>query len=152
MSDSSSWWAKKLGTAPAPAPPRPTNVPNTWNVPVQREPTPNYQPPPDDLPVEHYDAPAPAPPGQMHALDAVVRFKGSKTAQREQTLCPNCTTGSRKVYLFSRAMGQNESGGMVRLTKMNSNGQACAPASVCFECGYNGLFEAFGGSLSDMHG
>jgi len=150
MSDSSSWWAKKLGGGSAPAPSRPTNVPNTWNVPIQREPTPAHMAPPDDLPVEHYDAPAPAPPGQLHALDAVVRFKGSKAAQNERMECPNCTSPSRKVYLFSRAQGQNENGSRVTLAKMNANGQMCAPASVCFECGYNGLFEAFGGSLSDM--
>lgn len=142
-----SWWQRKLGTAPRPGP-----TPQTWNLPQVRQPTPNYAPPPTDLPIEEYESGEPAPPGQMHALDAVVRWKGSKTAQREQTLCPNCTTGSRKVYLFSRAQGQNEAGGNVRLTKINTAGQTCAPASVCFECGYNGIFEAFGGSLSDMNG
>lgn len=146
MSDVS-WWQKKLGTAP-----RPQSTPGTWNLPQVRQPTPNYQAPPEDLPVQQWDGGDPAPPGQIHALDAVVRFKGSKTAQREQTLCPNCSMGGRKVYLFSRAQGQNESGAMVRLTKINSAGQACAPASVCFECGYNGLFEPFGGTLNDQIG
>jgi len=146
---SAEWWQKKLGVGTQAPAQRPTNVPNTWNVPVVRQPT---MAPPDDIPLEEYDAPAPAPPGNIHALDAVARFKGSKSAQRERAECPNCTSPSRKVYLFSRAQGQNENGNMVRLAKMNANGQMCSPASVCFECGYNGLFEAFGGSLNDQLG
>ena len=141
MGDSASWWAKKLGQPVAPPP----STPNTWNTPQVGQPTPSYQAPPSNLPIQQYEgAPEVNATGQLHVLDAAARWKGSREAQREQQLCPNCSTPSRPVYLFSRAISQNESGsGMVRMTKINSNtGQTCEPAHSCFECGYNGLFTA----------
>lgn len=150
MSDTS-WWQRKLGGGNGQAPSRPQATPNTWNTQRAGAPAPAWAPPPQ-APIEEYDSPDPAPPGQIHALDAVVRFKGSKSAQKERELCPNCSTGGRQVYLFSRAAGQDMQGKQVRLTKINTSGQQCPPASVCFECGYNGIFETFGGSLSDMNG
>lgn len=123
----SNWWASKLGNAPAPAQ-RPQSTPPTYATPpirIAREvvPPPAYsqpthvltrQEPPQEPPVDAN--------GQVHIIDAVRRWKGTKDAQAIDS-CPSC--GSPHVFAIRR-------GGV------NGN----SPAPRCTACGWNGgLFE-----------
>lgn len=132
------WWAKKLGIAPAPV----KSTPDTWNVPRHQPPTPAYERPPQ----QQYIPPADNDPiptdenGQIHFMDAAIRWKGGDATKKEHGICPNC--GSRNY--FSRSQGQGR-----RIGLINRSGQKCQPAPICFECGYNGLFESFGGGLTE---
>jgi hypothetical protein len=132
------WWAKKLGMPQA----QPQATPDTWNTPRHVPPTPSYQQPPPQQYVQPTDAPVVDENGQVHVGDAIIRWRGGD-GNKEQGLCPNCNSRN----YFSRSKGQGK-----RIGLMNKNGQACTPAPICFECGYNGMFEAFGGAFTDLGG
>jgi hypothetical protein len=138
---SSSWWAKKLGQPAA----QPQSTPNTWNLPQVGAPTPAYAPaPPSQVP--EYDAPVMDDNGQIHVSDAIMRWKGGEAAKTQHDTCPNCAMKGKKSYVHSRTHGQNENGQRMSLMKINQHGQACAPAPVCFACGWRGeLYVPFGG-------
>lgn len=129
-----SWWAKRLGTAPPP-----TSTPDAWNMPRYAPPTPSHVQAPQQQFVPQMEAPVLDENGQMHMADAIVRWRGGDGTKKETQTCPNC--GGRNY--FSRSSGQGK-----RIGLMNRSGQACPPAPICFECGYNGIFESFGGGLT----
>lgn len=132
------WWARKLGMPQA----QPTATPDTWNLPRHAPPTPAHAPPPQQQYVPQAEQPIiPDENGQVHMGDAVIRWRGGDGTTKETQECPNC--GSRNY--FSRSRGQGK-----RIGLMNKHGQACQPAPICFECGYNGMFEAFGGAFTDL--
>lgn len=132
MNDSNSWWAKKLGRAPA-GPQHPQSPGNGFVGPSGVSITPagtqaqmwqerqQSGPPPVMVPDES------APSGERLNWRA---WTGGKGNREEQGTCPNC--GS--TNFFSR---RSES-------KVTQNGMA-APAPQCFNCSYNGMFTIFGG-------
>lgn len=79
----------------------------------------------------------------MHVGDAITRWRGGDGA-RDGMSCPNCQAkGKPGRLMFSRTKGQGAS-----LGKINQHGQTVAPAPMCFECGYNGIYQPFGGDLN----
>lgn len=139
MTDSSSWWAKKLGRAPV-TPTQPQII------------QPRIQPRSNGLVGPSGGSITPAgtqaqmwqeqqrngPPPVMIEDDTVPGGKrmnwrawaGGRANQEETSRCPNCGSS----HYFSR---RSES-------KITQNGTA-APAPQCFECSYNGMFTIFGG-------
>jgi hypothetical protein len=124
-----SWWAKKLGRAPAPAGQPsygPTGPPNGSITPAgtQAQMWQGQQesgPPP--LMVEDPSAPN----GERLNWRA---WTGGRGNREETGTCPNCGSSN----YFSRR--QN--------AMVTQNGMA-HPAPQCFECSYNGVFQIFGG-------
>jgi hypothetical protein len=122
-----SWWAKKLGRAPAGQPSYgPTGPPSGSITPAgtqaqmiqqQRE----SGPPP--VMVDDPDVPG----GQKVNWRA---WSGGQAHKEESGTCPNCGSSN----YFSRR----------REAKVTQNGMA-TPAPQCFNCSYNGMFQIFGG-------
>lgn len=135
MNDSDSWWARKLGRAPAPAQPAgqpyngPTGPPAAQTAPLwpNGQPANNGQPPP----VWVID-----PQTGQRKLNTMA-WQGGRATKTETALCPNCG-GSN---FFSRTQGHQGE----RMGVMNRSGQMCAPAPQCADCSYNGQFVIFGG-------
>lgn len=75
--------------------------------------------------------------GQIHFMDAAMRWRGGKGTKTETGRCPECGSAN----FFSRKEG----------TKMTANGPV-APAPQCFDCGFNGVYEPFGGDLNSTVG
>lgn len=136
MTDTSSWWARKLGRAPAgPGPSLPPAGPYTapQGPPVVVQ-TPagiqaqmwqeQQESGPPQLMVDDDNAPG----GKRLNWRA---WAGGKANREETATCPQC--GSRNF--FSR---RSEA-------KVTQNGMA-TPAPQCFECSYNGMFTIFGGA------
>lgn len=126
-----SWWAKKLGRAPAESPAQryegPSGPPGAYRAPTYN------QPPPDNG----------APP-QAWVLDSdgnkvlnVGAWQGGKGTKTEHMRCPNC--GSTNFFSRTNAEGGGRAG------IINKNGDYCPPAPQCAECSYNGQFMIFGG-------
>jgi len=121
MSDSSGWWAKKLGT---PAPP-------------QQQQAPSY---PATGPV--YRGPAPLPPAtentqvtKDNVVEMAGRWQGGQGTKTETSTCPQCGSGD----YFSRT---NVPGSKV----INTNsGSTSGAAPHCYSCGYNGMYTQAGG-------
>ena len=119
MSDSASWFAKKLGTA-RPAP--------------QQQPA--YQPPPSypqgPNPPPHVP-PVPQPQHIQVTKDNIAEvagmWQGGKATKTETARCPNC--GGDKY--FSMANGESLGGAGARLA--TERGMANT-SPRCFECGY----------------
>lgn len=112
MSDSASWYARKLGAAPprAPyAPQQPTNYPGT-------------PPPPPHIP--------PVPPATLpqvtkdNIADAAALWKGGQGTKTETARCPHC--GGDHFFSISNAPGSKVA---------TQNGMASA-APRCYDCGY----------------
>lgn len=123
---SSNWWASKLG-APVPAPSRPASTPPTYRpaegIRIAAQPP---APPPaysqqHRVPVQQVEEEELPAGGQMHIMDAIRRFKGSKAANAIDS-CPAC--GSSHIFQVTR-------GGVL----------GSVPAPRCTACGWNGLFE-----------
>jgi hypothetical protein len=136
------WWAKKLGTER----PAPTSTPDTWNLPRHMPPTPAHQ-----MPQQSYVPPSNAlvadENGQVHVGDAIMYWQGGE-GTKEGLHCPRCAAkGKKSNLMFGRTHGQGQKLGLI-----NKSGQHCSPAPICFSCGYNGLYEPFGGDLNDMVG
>lgn len=126
MSNNSSWWANKLGSAPQPR----------YGITVQPAtpaPQPQVQPQPEQqpAPIQH-DRPVLDPTKEANAEipmgEALRRWQGGEAHRTEGDIaCPAC--GSRTGYTAYSGMGA----GGARI-----NGQK--PRPHCFECGYNGSF------------
>ena len=141
MGDAAGWWARKLGTTPAPS-----STPDTWSLPRHAAPTPAYAPAPPPV-IPQVDALVADEHGQVHVGDAIVRWRGGD-GMAERMHCPRCAArGKQGNLMFSRSHGQGQ-----RIGLINKSGQQCAPAPICFECGYNGLYEPFGGDLNGLAG
>lgn len=119
------WWSKKLGTDRPPA----TPTPDTWNLPRHTPPTPAHQ-----MPQQSYVPPAnamiPDENGQLHMGEAIMYWRGGEGTRKETNRCPKCNGAN----YFSRSD-----------QKVFTQNGAATPAPKCFNCGYNGLFEIFGG-------
>lgn len=126
------WWAKKLGTQQ----PTQRSTPDTWNLPRHTTPTPGYEPHQQQY-IPQYDALPVDENGQMHFMDGAVRWQGGEGTHTETQRCPKCHSGN----YFSR---KSEA-------KFTKNG-AATPAPQCFNCGYNGIYTPFGGSLNSIAG
>lgn len=122
---SSNWWASKLG-APAPTPTRTDSTPPTYRpaegirIAAQPPPQPPAYSQQHRVPVQQIEEELPAS-GQMHIMDAIKRFKGSRAANAIES-CPSC--GSSHIFQVTR-------GGVM----------GAAPAPRCTACGWNGLFD-----------
>lgn len=112
------WWSRNLGGAPPPkpVPPAYTGVPPA--IPH------GYQP---QVPVQqqqqHLRAPTqPQRVDPENLFEQAMTWEGGEGVRKERTPCPQC--GS--MHFFSRS------------SKVS---RGPAPAPVCYDCGYNGLFE-----------
>ncbi len=118
----SNWWASKLGSTPA-APARGNSTPPTYRsaegIRIAAQPP---APPPAYSQQQTIQAPADdsAMPAQMHIMDAIKRFRGSRAANAIES-CPAC--GSPHVFQVSKSYG------------------GASPAPRCTACGWNGLFD-----------
>lgn len=127
-----SWWARKLGRAPANSPqPRyegPSGPPAPFVAPAFNRP-PNV---------------AEGGPPQAWVIDGngekrlnVGAWQGGAGTKTEHLTCPNCGSS----HYFSRTNA--EGGGRAGI--INKNGDFCPPAPQCANCSYNGQFMIFGG-------
>ncbi len=140
---SSDWWARKLQQQAPQAPQQPQHSyppvgyrppPVAPQAPVQRPMAPPQQRPQGEMPGyqeplregerQQVLDPNRDPNEQMDIVTALHYWKGGEAHRRERSLaCPSC--GSRNY--FSRKGAWQRAGS--------------APASHCFECGYNGIYE-----------
>jgi hypothetical protein len=138
MSDN--WFAKKLAEMRGqPAPPvqqpgyYPPGPPERWSPPGQQVvviPTHQHQ----QFQQGVVDTPLPADEhGQVHVWDAVQRWRGGRGTKTETAACPQC-------------------GGNNFFSRKNAVTRGHAPAPLCYDCGYNGLFEQFGNSDAEFRG
>ena len=139
MSDSASWFARKLGGAqPAPQayvpppqqyvpPPQPPAYPQQPVYPQQFQPQQYQQPQPQQ--VDGETLLRAAREGFIDIGTAVREgaklWKGGKGVKTETTNCPECDS----PHFFSRK-GRGVRG--------------MPPAPICMACGYNGLYEQYG--------
>jgi hypothetical protein len=120
MSDSSSWWAKKLAARQDPAPQPRAGLPVNM--------LPGYQQPPPQQPLYAQPQQQPFDPSQIRVttenlFQAAAHWKGGQAHRIDTQPCPQC--GGNQY--FSRASG---------LSRMPP------PAPHCYNCGYNGgLFD-----------
>lgn len=114
------WYARRLGGQQTLPPQNPNpNYP------------PTYQPtaPPPGPPPNQYQQPQPVgpggqplPEGQIPIMDAVQMWRGGPAHRTDPHPCPSC--GGQHYY--SRTQGPS---------------RGPAPAPMCFDCGYNGMFD-----------
>lgn len=135
MTDTNSWWARKLGRAPA-APTGPQTYQMPGNGPVG-PPTGSITPGGTQMQMVQAQQQSGPPPLMVEDPDVPGgkrlnwrAWTGGKAARMETDHCPNCGSAN----YFSR---RSES-------KVTQNGMA-SPAPQCFECSYNGMFTIFGG-------
>ena len=125
MSDSKSWWAKRLGNQPQA---REQQYPTPQQgyppaVPQQQQQQPGYpqqQGYQQQQPQDPYAGKKPANVGE--AVEAMKYWTGGEAVATETQRCPSCGGN----HYFSRRAGSS------RLPP---------PAPQCFDCGYNGMFE-----------
>lgn len=145
MGDALSWYQRHVGGGPvhAPTPVQPgPSYPGTQQVlPRYQQPVPGHMPPGQQYIESQPETAVPVDEnGQIHFMDAAVRWRGGKGTKTETMSCPNCGAGCPKCkgrMFFSRKEN----------TKITQNG-AAAPAPICYCCGYNGLYSPFGGDLN----
>lgn len=110
MSDSD-WWARKLGQAQQRTPLVPTpRYPQYQQQAPQQPQAPQYQQPQQQMRVT---------PENLY--DAAMQWQGGEAHRREVQPCPQCGGG----HYFSRTNGPS---------------RGPAPAPMCYDCGYNGMF------------
>ena len=115
MSSDSGWWSRKLGT--------PQQQQQTPIYPQQQYP--QYQQPQQQPPM-HPQAPQAQPQQQFRVTpenlyEAAMMWQGGPAARTETQACPQCGGG----HYFSRTNGPS---------------RGPAPAPMCYDCGYNGMF------------
>jgi hypothetical protein len=110
----SDWWAQKLAPVTQPR--------HGLTVPQQPQPVYYPQQPVYQQPQQVVQEPQEAPTAEIHAIDAVKRWKGGDAARMGGS-CPECgsVSGYTNGYRSGRVNG-------------------AAPRSHCFECGWNGEF------------
>ena len=115
MSNDAGWWSRKLGT------------PQQQQTPIYpQQQYPQYQQQqPQQQPV-HPQAPQAQPQQQMkvtpaNLFEAAMTWQGGPAARTETQSCPQCGGG----HYFSRTNGPS---------------RGPAPAPMCYDCGYNGMF------------
>lgn len=128
MSSTSSWWARKLGTEPAPQPAQPQ-----WSPQQYAQPQGQPQSYPATGPGYHGPPPQGMDPNTVQVTkDNVVAltglWKGGKGTATETQRCPECGGAD----YFTR---QNVSGSRIINT---SSGMAASAAPHCFDCGFSG--------------
>jgi hypothetical protein len=134
MTDTNSWWARKLGRAPAEAPSSPNSyaptgyAPTNYGAPAQAPPQ-QWQPPPEPTGPPATWIEDPSVPGGKRLNWR--EWRGGRANIEEKETCPNC--GSTNFFSL-----RSES-------KVTAAGRV-APAPQCFECSYNGIFTNFGGT------
>lgn len=113
MSDND-WWARRLGKAQqqAPAPPR-YPVPGQYQQPAYHEP--QYQAPQQQQTRNIRVTPE-------NLFEATKHWQGGEAHRRETRNCPRCGGG----HFFSRA---------------SEVSRGPAPAPLCYDCGFTGLFQ-----------
>lgn len=125
MSESSSWFARHLGTAP-PAQPQAYQPPPQQYQQPQAPVYPQQQGyPPQGYPQQQ----APQMPPQAPAINsihdvvpAMGMWQGGEGTRTETQRCPSCGGD----HFFSRSQGAR---------------RGPPPAPTCYDCGYNGLFD-----------
>lgn len=143
MSDSSSWFARKLGLPQAPPqqqqaytqqPPAPP--PQQWQT------NPQYQGPmPQNAPVQEPADPSTVGQAYLNAykgkqagvtfLDVANQWRGDRkkgAAKHEPYSCPEC--GGNNFF--------------TRQSLKSTRIPGMQPAPLCMDCGYNGMFEQYG--------
>lgn len=113
---SAGWYARHLGggTQAPPAPPQ-----QNPNYPPAYQPS---QPPPVAPPPTMTQQGQALPPGQMPLIDAVQMWRGGPAHRTDPHPCPQCGGD----HYYSRTQGPS---------------RGPAPAPMCFDCGYNGMFD-----------
>jgi hypothetical protein len=129
MSDSASWWARRLGQQAPPAvyqqPQAPTPPHNQYpQVPQHMHGAPENVNP---NAVNEAQAIQAARTGMLDPMQVIAAAgtRGGKAARTETQNCPSCDS----PHYFQRKA----------LSKMGAS-----PAPYCHTCGYNGLFEQYG--------
>lgn len=118
MTGSADWFARKLGGGGGTAQPSATpRYPATSTPPA-------WRPPPLPRPGDHTRV------TEQNFHEMAGQWQGGKGVA-DAAMCPRCGSDA----LFSRSTEK----------KINVNtGQTCTPAPICYECGYNGMFEQIG--------
>jgi hypothetical protein len=119
MSSDSGWWARRLGEQPqqrqTPIYPQP-QYPN----PQYQQQAPQY---PQQAPQQPQYQQSPQHPQVTvdNLFEAAMTWQGGPAARTETQPCPQCGGG----HYFSRTNGPS---------------RGPAPAPMCYDCGYNGMF------------
>lgn len=155
MSDSASWFARKLNGPQQQPPPQSYAQPPQQYQGQQQYPSINGQQPPQSpygqqSPQQYYDdeqarqtaaqqALAMVKAGQASIGQVVGLFRGSKKVRSlEPDNCPECGSAN----YFNRGSVSSSHGAGGKLMKPDGTTVQCAP--VCMDCGYNGRYEQFG--------
>ncbi len=112
MSNDAGWWSRKLGTPQQQTPIYP-----------QQQYPPQYQ---QQQAPTHPQAPQHQPQQQFkvtpdNLYDAAMMWQGGEAHRKDNYPCPQCGGG----HYFSR---------------INGPSRGPAPAPMCYDCGYNGMF------------
>lgn len=111
MSTDSDWWSRRLGNAPQ----QRSNAPAAYQQPQM----PAQQPMHPQAP--QYNQQQQPRVTAENLYEAAMSWQGGPAARTETQSCPQCGGG----HYFSRTNGPS---------------RGPAPAPMCYDCGYNGMF------------
>lgn len=133
MSDTASWFARKLGLPQQ----QPQQQPQAYAQPPQ-------QPYPQQQPVQYQQQPQ-QPPQQVevdangnpviHVMDAAAAWQGTHKARADSGICPEC--GSQNYFKRETMRMKRVRGG-------------AHPSPICMDCGYNEIFESQYGAATPL--